>query len=112
MRAEVHIPSGADIREGLRAGARFLEVHIREVAHIREAVRNKAPHPPNICGHMGRGHPAHWLSASAVRSKAMKPQMRTYMKPPVPDAPAQPLVRYGIMSDVRLFCRVNFCKGN
>jgi hypothetical protein len=58
MRAEVHIPSGADIREGLRAGARFLEVHIREVAHIREAVRNKAPHPPNICGHMGRdGNP-------------------------------------------------------
>jgi hypothetical protein len=64
MQAEVHIPSGADIQEGLQAVARFLAVHIREAvhipeAHIREAVRSTVPHPPNTCGHMDRdGNPA------------------------------------------------------
>jgi hypothetical protein len=53
MQAEVHIPSGADIREGLRAGSRFLPVH------IREAVRSKVPHPANTYDHMALdGNPA------------------------------------------------------
>jgi hypothetical protein len=59
MQGEVRIPSGADIRESLRAGARFLAIHIPEAAHIREAVHSKVPHPANICDHMDRdGNPA------------------------------------------------------
>jgi hypothetical protein len=47
VQGQLHIPSGVDIRQGLR-----------EAAHIREAVGSK-PNSANTCGHTDRdGNPA------------------------------------------------------